>query len=55
MKVMAKVTFAGIDFCVRSGQVADLPETVAEDVIRAGYAEAVEDSKPAKKTAKKKG
>lgn len=58
MKVKAKVAFAGIGFGAASGEVVDLPEAIAADVIQAGYADAVEE-KPApvkavtKKTKKK--
>ena len=42
MKVKAKVAFAGIGFGAASGEVVDLPEAIAADVIQAGYAEAVD-------------
>ena len=58
MKVKAKIAFAGIGFGAASGEVVDLPEAIAADVIQAGYADAVDEPKPeqvkAKKTTKKK-
>ena len=42
MKVKAMVAFAGIGFGAASGEVVDLPEAIAADVIQAGYAEAVD-------------
>lgn len=44
MKITAKVSFAGRDFNASSGQVLDLPDEIAKDLIGAGYAEA-EDAK----------
>jgi hypothetical protein len=54
MKVKAKIAFAGIGFGAASGEVVDLPEAIAADVIKAGYAEPVDEPVKAKK-AKKKG
>lgn len=39
MKVKAKKGFAGLMYSAAPGQVIDCPEDVAEDLIRAGYAE----------------
>lgn len=39
MKVKATRSFAGISFSAKPGAVIDVPEAVAEDLIRAGYAE----------------
>lgn len=55
MKVKAKIAFAGIGFGAASGEVVDLPEAIAADVIKAGYAEPVDEPvKAAKKMTKKK-
>ena len=40
MKITAKVSFSGLNFSAISGQVLDLPEEIAKDLIQAGYAEA---------------
>ena len=40
MKITAKVSFSGRDFSAISGQVLDLPEAIAKDLVQAGYAEA---------------
>ena len=39
MKITAKSNFAGLEFNAITGQVLDLPEEIAEDLIQAGYAE----------------
>ena len=39
MKIKAKIGFAGTNFSASSGQVLDLPEDVARDLINAGFAE----------------
>ncbi|MBP5383554.1 MAG: hypothetical protein J6Y57_01105 [Lachnospiraceae bacterium] len=39
MKITAKVSFAGLNFSAITGQVLDLPDKVAKDLIGAGYAE----------------
>ena len=57
MKVKALVAFAGLSFSAASGEVVDLPEATAEEMIRAGYAVPVEGEAPkkaAKKATKKK-
>lgn len=41
MRVKAVIGFAGIGFSVASGEVADLPDAIAESAIRAGQAEAI--------------
>ena len=43
MKVKAKISFAGNAFSAIKGQVIDLPDKIAQDLIRADYAEAVKD------------
>ena len=43
MKIMAKTSFAGLTFSAVEGQVIDLPDNIARDLIRAKYAEAVKD------------
>lgn len=43
MKITAKTNFAGLTFSATSGQVLDLPDDVAKDLIRAEYAEEVKD------------
>lgn len=40
MKITAKRSFSGRDFNASSGQVLDLPNDIANDLIRAGYADA---------------
>ncbi len=52
MRVKALVGFAGVGFSVAPGEVIDLPEAVAADAIRAGYAVA-EEPKAAEATTKK--
>ena len=52
MKITAKVSFSGLNFSAVSGQVLDLPEEIANDLIRAGYADA-ESAKTQKAEAKK--
>ena len=47
MKITAKVSFAGRDFNASSGQVLDLPDEIAKDLIGAGYAEPVNAPKKA--------
>ena len=42
MKIMAKTSFAGLNFTASAGQILDLPEDTAKDLIRAKFAEAVE-------------
>ena len=48
MKITAKVSFAGQDFNAYPGQVIDLPEEIAKDLIGAGYAEAEKKAPEAK-------
>ena len=38
MKIKALTSFAGIDFSMAPGEVQDLPEAIAEDLINAGFA-----------------
>ena len=45
MKITAKVSFSGLEFSAIPGQVLDLPENIAEDLIRAGYAEGSNEDK----------
>ena len=45
MKITAKVSFAGLEFSAIPGQVLDLPEKVAKDLIEAGYAEGTNEDK----------
>lgn len=41
MRVKAVIGFAGIGFSVAVGEVADLPDAIAESAIRARQAEAI--------------
>lgn len=41
MKITAKRSFSGRNFNASSGQVLDLPDDIANDLIRAGYADAL--------------
>lgn len=43
MKIKAKTSFAGRNFNGTVGQVLDLPDNIANDLIKADFAEAVED------------
>ena len=42
MDIRAKTSFAGRNYNAVEGQVLNLPDSIAQDLIRAGYAEAVE-------------
>lgn len=55
MKIKAKVSFAGENFSAAQGAVVTVPEDVAEDLIQAGYAEPVEETRAKKTNAKAKG
>jgi len=56
MKIKALTSFAGIDFSMAPGEVQDLPEAIAEDLVNAGYAEkitgkaAIENATPKEET-----
>ena len=52
MKITAKSNFAGLEFNAITGQVLNLPDDIAQDLIQAGYAEAT-DVKTTKAEAKK--
>lgn len=57
MQVRILVSAAGLGFSVRKGEVADLPDDVAESLIAAGYATklpGVEDARPGKVMAAEK-
>ena len=55
MKIRAKTTFAGIDYSASEGAVFTVPDEIAEDLIRADYAEpAEEENRQEKKTRTKK-
>ena len=54
MEIIAKSNFAGLSFSAITGQVLDLPEEIARDLIQARYAEAVEVKTP-KAEGKKSG
>ena len=43
VKIRAKVSFAGLSFSAIPGQVLNLPLDTAMDLVRAGYAEVIQD------------
>lgn len=45
MRITAKTSFSGVDFSAGIGDVIDVPDEIAHDLIQAGYAEA-EQEKP---------
>ena len=47
MRIKAKASFAGIGFSASIGSVIDVPDEVAKDLIKAGYAEEDKDPDPA--------
>ena len=54
MRIKAKASFAGIGFSASIGSVIDVPDEVAKDLIKAGYAEEDKDPDPAAGKTKKK-
>ena len=63
MKIKAKRSFAGVGFSAASGAVITVPDAIAQDLIRANYAEEMTDgnlgnnesnnSKPTKRRTKR--
>lgn len=49
MKIKALVGFSGGQVSMARDDTADVPQDLAEDLIKAGFAEGLEDEKPAKK------
>ena len=45
MKVQALVDCVGVGYNLKAGDIADLPKTLAEKLIRFGYVEEVKKSK----------
>lgn len=41
MKVKIKTSCAGVSFSYTSGQIIDVPDKIAKDLIKAGHAEGV--------------
>ena len=46
MKIQALTSAAGMDYTIAAGEICELPDEIAKDLIRAGYAKQI-DTEPA--------